>query len=111
MVSGAGHTHGSTLELHYTAIGPITIITALKPQQFVSGMIQCNKRAFGPAEQRQLAFYFIHPPPLSSNPTFHLVCALSCKTLPSLVTLIIKERKGAYSAADCPGFLLQQRHS
>lgn len=63
-VSGAWHTHGSTLELHYTAIGPITIITALKPQQFVSGMHQRNHQAFGPAEQR--------PPPLSLSTHFPL---------------------------------------
>lgn len=35
--SGARRTHGSTLEPGCTAIGPITIITALKPQQFVAG--------------------------------------------------------------------------
>lgn len=71
-VSGALCTHGSTLELHYTAIGPITIITALKLQQFVSGMHQCNHQAFGPAEQQAPPFtFYTH----SFVSVFHVPCS------------------------------------
>lgn len=78
-VSGARRTHGSTLELHYTAIGPITIITALKPQQFVSGMHRRSHRAFGPAEQQ-------HPPLSSLYVSFSLSGRLSSRSSPPLVT-------------------------
>lgn len=85
-LTAAWHTHGSTLKLHYAAVGPITIITALKPRQFVSGMHQRNHRPFGPAEQNQ-------QPPLPHHhlSPFHILPPLSSASLfppPSLLTSV-----------------------